>query len=137
MKTLNLTLCCIVSILLLSSCMPNDTYLVPTPKDNKVAIPKGTALISFIDHKGVSHSMLPNGKKLKSCELCPQGKHKECAKNKSGKYCKTLVNATVFSVSSTIRIHSDVNPICWTEIEGGKARQTCVCLPDDPHELCN
>lgn len=136
MKTITTLLGYLLLTLSLASCALHHQYQYPVPKDGTVSIPTGTELITFIDQQGVSHTILPDGKKLESCRLCPQGQEKVCAASKPGTYCLGLVDATVSSVITTTRIKSRKNPICWTEIEGGKARQHCYCFPDDQHELC-
>ena len=132
---------CILGYILLvwslTGCVIKPAYETPVPVDGTVSIPAGTALITFIDEQGASHTILPDGKKLKECQLCPPGREKDCATSEPGKYCKGLVDATVSTVTTTTRILSRKNPICWTEIEGGKTRQRCYCFPGDRHELCN
>lgn len=116
----------------LSSCDAGDKGGKTPP----LSIPKGTALVKFIDKDGNSQTMLPNGQKLEDCVFCPEGATKKCAKDTSKKYCKGVVNATINNVKTSVVIQSSINPICWTEVENGKARQTCVCFPGDNHALC-
>lgn len=137
MKKITLTLGYLLLALSLTSCALNHTIKFPTPEGDKITIPKGTALISFVDKNGRSQTFLSNGKVLRKCELCPSGKEKECTESTSDNFCKGLIDATILKVISTTRILSHKNPYCWTEIEGGKARQRCVCYPGETHSLCN
>ena len=136
MKKITLAFSYLLLVLSLTSCDLKKDYTFPTPKGDTVLIPEDTVLISFVDKQGTSHTMLANGEELKACELCPPGQEKRCAESTSGEYCEGLVDATVSIVTTTTRILSHINPYCWTEIEGGSARQRCVCYPGETHKLC-
>lgn len=136
MKNIIAVFTCIILVLFLSNCSLHKRFEIPAPTGDTITIPEGTALISFVDQQGKTHTVLPDGKRLEPCELCPPNKTKECAESTTGRFCKGLVNATVVSVSSITRILSEFNPFCWTEIEGGKARQRCVCFPGEKNAVC-
>ena len=46
----------------LAGCALHRGYETPTPVGGTVSIPEGTALITFVDQQGASHTILPDGK---------------------------------------------------------------------------
>lgn len=140
MKNITIIITSLFLLLTLSNCDAKDLSKEHS-KGHKLAIPEGTRAVKLISEDGSSTTLLVSHDKkllkLRECQLCPPGQAKKCENDTSGKYCKGLVDATTNFVFTDITIVSEKNPICWTEIEGGKARQRCICIPPETNPLCD